>query len=130
MLPYDSPESDSNDGVLEDLNESNFDDIGIFQEDALEYISGYIIRKLNLEEYECHENSYTWVDQVSKGSLKKPSNGFLNNIKLLESVFNKHDKSEICHDRFLRKRLIEKSRSIPIPVEYFLVFGNLIGGKE
>lgn len=45
--------------ILEDLNVSGFSDIGALQEDALEYISGYIIRKLNLEEHECHENSLT-----------------------------------------------------------------------
>ena len=50
--------------------ETSFDDKGFLQEDALEYISGYIIRKLNLEEYEAHESSFTWVDPVSKGSLK------------------------------------------------------------
>ena len=55
-----------------DLVEISFDDIGILQEDALEYMSGYIIRKLNLEEYESHESSFTWVDQVSKGLLEKP----------------------------------------------------------
>lgn len=55
---------------FDDLEEMSFDDIGTLQEDALEYISGYIIRKLKLEEYECHEISYTWIDQISKGHLK------------------------------------------------------------
>ena len=63
-------EMEDKDEEFSDLVETSFDDIGILQEDALEYISGYIIRKLNLEEYESHESSFTWVDQLSKGSLK------------------------------------------------------------
>ena len=31
-----------------DLDDSDLDDIGILQEDTLEYIAGYVIRKLNL----------------------------------------------------------------------------------
>lgn len=69
---------------LDDLQCENFDDIGTLQTDALEYISGYIIRKLRLEEYKCEENSQTWVDQLSKGSLVKPSSTFVDKITSLE----------------------------------------------
>lgn len=80
----DNEEPHAND--LVDLDGSNFHDIGTLKEDALEYISGYIIRKLNLKGFECQENSFTWVDQVSKGYLKKPSRSFLEKIKCLETV--------------------------------------------
>lgn len=39
-----------------EFDESNFEDIGELEEDALEYISGYLIRKLNLQEYQSKEN--------------------------------------------------------------------------
>lgn len=35
---------------VNNLDVTSFDDIGILKEDALKYISGYIIRKLNIEE--------------------------------------------------------------------------------
>lgn len=55
---------------LMELETDRFHDFGILQDDALEYIAGYMIRKMNLEEYQCEEYSFSWVDQVSKGYLK------------------------------------------------------------
>lgn len=74
---------------FDDLDGTSFDAIGTLQVDALEYISGYIIRKLKLEGYECHESSNTWVDQISKGNLIKPSAEFVDAIKKLEGIFHK-----------------------------------------
>lgn len=37
---------------MADLREEDFVDNGILEDDAIEYISGYLIRKLNLPEYE------------------------------------------------------------------------------
>lgn len=59
--------------VIDALDTSQPDDCGFLEEDALEYISGYMLRKLRLEEHTSSESSFTWVDQVSKGYLKKPS---------------------------------------------------------
>ena len=101
-------EIEDKDEEFSDLVETSVDDIGILQEDALEYISGYIIRNLNLEEYESHESSFTWVDQVSKGYLKKASNSFLETMKFLELTFNKTNGMEISHKRNLHNRLCEE----------------------
>uniref|UniRef100_Q7M4J6 P element homolog (Lu-P1 element) n=1 Tax=Lucilia cuprina TaxID=7375 RepID=Q7M4J6_LUCCU len=98
-----------------DLDETDLDDIGILQEDALEYISGYIIRKHNLEEYQCRENTFTWVDEVSKGSLKKPSNFFLQKIKSLEVVFYNVNGREISHRTNLRQHLLNESSYVDLP---------------
>ena len=98
-----------------DLDESDLDDIGILQEDALEYIAGYMIRKLNLVEYECHQDSYTWVDQVSKGYLKKPTKQFVLKLKKLELIFYNINGNNISHSRNLKKLLIERSQFIELP---------------
>lgn len=100
---------------LEGLETDHFHDFGILQDDALEYIAGYIIRKLNLEEYQSHEYSFSWVDQVSKGYLKKPSPEFLDNIKRLEVVFESINGKEIDHHVHLKQRLFEKSIGIDLP---------------
>lgn len=46
------------------------DDTDNFQDDALEYVAGYIIRKTHLENCESNLNTFTWVNQKSNGSLK------------------------------------------------------------
>lgn len=66
---------------MADLREEDFVDNGILEDDAIEYISGYLIRKLNLPEYESHENTFTWVYLISKGYLNKPETDFVNKIK-------------------------------------------------
>lgn len=45
--------------VIDGLNTSGFDDVGILEEDALEHIAGYIIHKKNLQEYLCHQTTFT-----------------------------------------------------------------------
>lgn len=91
--------------------------IGALEEDALEYISGYIIRKLNLQEYQCHENTHTWVDQVSKGYLTKPTSLFLDKIKALEVIFYKINGLEISNRPNLRQRLVQNSELVELPEE-------------
>lgn len=105
----------SESGELDDLQCENFDDIGRLQTDALEYISGYIIRKLRLEEYKCEENSQTWVDQLSKGSLVKPSNTFVDKITSLEKLFKKRNKFNISHRPQLHRKLVEASKNVDLP---------------
>lgn len=110
----DQPNLDEEDQIG-DLDKTDLDDIGFLHEDALEYIAGYMIKKLNLEKEQCHSNSSTWVDQVSKGSLKKPSSTFLSQVKKMELIFHKINGLEIAHCRNLNKRLVEKSGSIDLP---------------
>lgn len=97
---------------MADLREEDFVDNGILEDDAIEYISGYLIRKLNLPEYESHENTFTWV---SKGYLNKPENDFVIKIKSLENIFNNINKNEICHKPKLHHRLLQSSKSIELP---------------
>lgn len=99
---------------LVDLRGEDFDDTGILKDDAIEYISGYVIRKLNLSEYESSENSFTWVDQVSKGYLKKPAPAFLEKINALEDIFNSYNKDEIDLKPKLHHCLLEASKSIEL----------------
>ena len=106
ILDYDDINTEPEEERL-DLDETDLDDIGILQEDALKYIAGYIIRKLNLEEYECHQDSYTWVDLVSKGYLKMPTKQFVSKLKKLEFIFYNINGNNISHSRNLKKLLIE-----------------------
>lgn len=66
----DEPSADDEPGVemqtetIDELSTSHTEqDCGALHEDALEYISDYIIKKLKLEEFKNSENSFTWVDQ-------------------------------------------------------------------
>lgn len=99
---------------LDDLKETNFNDSDTLKDDALEYIAGYIIRKLNLLEYESDESSYTWVDQVSKGFLKKPKSSFVSKIKCLDDIFSGENKDEISHRRGIHNHLMEKSKGVEL----------------
>lgn len=54
--------------------EENFNGL---HEDALEYIAGYIVRKLGLTEYVSNEPTFTWIDKLSRGALTKPTTTFL-----------------------------------------------------
>lgn len=99
----------------DDLDEANVDDIGVLQEDALEYVAGYIIRKHNLEEFEHCRSSFSWVDQVSKGFLKKPSESFLEQLKKLEAIFFKMNGSEILHCHSLKENRVRRSQNVNLP---------------
>ncbi|XP_050518939.1 short stature homeobox protein-like [Diabrotica virgifera virgifera] len=59
----DDAEKEEVDADVEELNQ--------LQYDALEYVSGYICKKLDLPEI-TDTSTYTWIDQVSEGGLKKP----------------------------------------------------------
>lgn len=85
---------------------SNFEDIDDLQEDALEYIAGYIIQKQNLTEFQCNQNSFTWVDEISKGFLKKPSNQFVSNLKQLENILKEINKKTTSFDPKLQHTMI------------------------
>lgn len=95
-----------------DINETYLNDSGTLVDDALEYIAGYIIQKLNLQEYESHLNTFSWVDQVSTCSLKKPKESFLVEIKKLEGVFCNLNGDHISHCQNIRQKLLEKSKAV------------------
>lgn len=62
-------------------------DIDELTEDALEYLAGYVINKLNLSDEIAKESTFTYVDEVSHGGLIKPSSTFKDQIKQLEIIF-------------------------------------------
>lgn len=65
-----------------------------FEHDSIEYLAGYIAKKLNLGQNYVYEggigsqSSYTWVDEISQGGLRKPTDSFINKINELNNVFN------------------------------------------
>lgn len=77
------------------LELQNIDELGETTYDALEYWAGYIIKKLDCENdgqitsREKNQNSWTWVNEVSKGGLIKPSQEIMLKLKLLEQIFIK-----------------------------------------
>lgn len=96
---------------------SNFEDIDDLHEDDLEYIAGYIIQKQNLTEFQCNQNSFTWVDEISKGFLKKPSNQFVSNLKQLENIFKGKNKKTTSFDPKLQHTMILDSAHVDLPLE-------------
>lgn len=97
-------------------------DLDSFQEDALEYVAGYIIRKLRLTNSKCVNNEgYTWIDQLSKGGLKKPSRIFLKNLSELEIIFDKINGDSIVQTKNVCKMMLEKctQNSLPENVKTF-----------
>lgn len=81
--------------------EEEFDSL---HEDALEYIAGFIVRKLGLTEHVSNEPTYTWVDEVSRGGLTKPSTSFLCITKQLEVVFKTFNGTTVRNcDNYLQK---------------------------
>lgn len=102
--------------IIQELSTDDIDDGDILRDDALEYVSGYIIRKCDLEEYKCRESStFTWVDQVSKGFLKKPSSAMVSCIKKLEAIFHEMNKTEISFSKNIQQCLMERSSGIELP---------------
>ena len=73
-----------------------------------------MIRKLNLVEYECHQDSYTWVYQAPKGYLKKPTIEFISYIMKLEYIFYNINGSNISHYCNLHNLLIERNQLIEL----------------
>ena len=72
----------------------------ILKEDALGYISAYIIEHW---EYQCQESSSTSVHQVLKGYLKKPDNAFVEKLKTLEENFHKINGLELSYHKNIFK---------------------------
>lgn len=61
-------------------------------EDALENLAGYIAKRCKLgegfvqESGICSASTYMWVDELSEGGLKKPTEVYLSKIKQLENI--------------------------------------------
>lgn len=109
------PDMETESEMVDKLSPAQPDDCGVLQEDALEYIAGYIIKKLKLDQYRSTENSFTWVDEVSKGFLNKPAPNFLNSLKNLESVFYKVNAKDIDHRKNLQQHLVDRSTEVELP---------------
>lgn len=65
-------------------------DIDQFHEDAVEYLAGYLIRKLKLKDEESTEANFTWVDQVS-GWFGKTQLKFCEGIGVFRASFRKDE---------------------------------------
>ncbi|XP_073816400.1 uncharacterized protein [Musca autumnalis] len=100
---------------FEDVQREPVEDVGQLQGDALEKMAGYVIWKLNLNEYEDHEKTGSWVDQISLGFLKKPNQEFLKYITSLEYVFASINGSKIDHNNNSQRRLLQLSNQVNLP---------------
>nr|AAB31526.1 O-type P element protein {exons 0-3} [Drosophila bifasciata, Peptide Transposon Partial, 757 aa] [Drosophila bifasciata] len=82
-------------------------------EDAMEYLAGYVVRKLRLSN-ESTQSGFTYVDEVSHGGLIKPSDQFTATLKHLESIFinNIHNTIEITKD--IKKKLLIAAKHVQI----------------
>lgn len=88
------------------------------QSDALEYLAGYIIKKLRhsieLNEAVCNDDkSWTYVDEVSEGGLIKPSQKFVETVSQLEAIFL-NEKNNLSSNRNIFKSLLNLSSQINI----------------
>ncbi|KAI8124612.1 Transposable element P transposase [Lucilia cuprina] len=106
-------------------------DFDCFEEDALEYVAGYIIQKLKLTNSESKndEGGFTWVNQVSKGGLKKPNSLFLNKLKQIEILFRNINGDSISNISNLTKYMLDKSSENDLPENvksFFFKIGKII----
>lgn len=62
-------------------NTCNIDE-NLHHQTVLEYISGYILKR-----FKCDPGQSQWINKVSKGGLRLPSNSFQEAINKLELVF-------------------------------------------
>ncbi|GBP17657.1 Transposable element P transposase, partial [Eumeta japonica] len=95
-----------------DFDEAYLNDAGTLADDALEYLVGYTIHRLKLQEYESHSNSSSWVDQVATCSLKKPKESFLIEFRKLEGVFGALNGDHISLRQNIRQKLLERSKAV------------------
>lgn len=99
-------------------NDDDFTDIVVdyddLHEDALEYVAGYIARRLKLGEDYVYpsgmssQSTYTWIDELSEGGLKKPTEEFLTKLKKLELIFNVINKDNINTNSNYLSNLLSK----------------------
>lgn len=94
-------------------------DISAIEFDGLESVGGYIAKKLRKKHPELgilatgnKEGSY--IDQVSEGSLYKPTQRFLNNLLHLSKIFNNEGFKPTQN---FMKNLLNKSNQVNVPEE-------------
>lgn len=105
---------------VEDYHEFKITD---FEEDAVEYIAGYIIKRLKLNGDTAVDSSYfTWVDQVSEGGLVKPHPEFVKKILCLEKLFNTVHGKTFNFDGKALGMCLDLAKSIDLPNNAKLLF--------
>ena len=92
------------------------------QEDALEYICGYILKKLNISERSSTSSNYTWVDHLSEGGLVKPTEFFTTSVKKLETIFQNENGKNLTNGTNWLKRHWEKSRDINLSQDVKILY--------
>lgn len=112
---------DTQDNINEMREDTECDDYSMeyseLEEDALEYIAGYVIKKLKLPVPPPDKSLFTWVDQLSEGGLINPGYEFASKIVLLENVFKK------CHGENVNVNIkavescINESTNVDVPLE-------------
>lgn len=118
IISLDSPEQFSL-SQFQDISTGieNRSDITELEDDAIEYLAGYLIKKLKINEHVSEDSSYTWVDQISEGGLKKPSREFQNKIKSLENIFFKCNKNDVYTGSKFLVKLLNESENVDLSIE-------------
>lgn len=93
--------------------DTDIEELNQLEYDALEYVSGYICKKLNLP-VATDTSSFTWIDQVSEGGLKKPPEELISKVHQLDIIFNNFNGPELKlkPGRKYLKTLIELAGSV------------------
>lgn len=110
-------EESSTENVDDIVNCSYLNEINEFEEDAIEYIGGYLIKKLHLNNFKSNELTYTFVDQISEGGLQKPTRIFIEKLIKLEEVFSRINYNGIYTGPQFLNYHINKSADIDLPLE-------------
>lgn len=100
-----------------ELESIDYDELS---QDALQYLGGYIIKKLGCDNLgirtsNVQNNVYTWVDQISEGGLYKPSALFYEELVKLENIFIKFNGEEFNYMNNFMKNIQLQAVSIPLP---------------
>lgn len=120
------PEIDPRNDQYNTLDESMISDSEIdlqnknwleeLQLDAIEYISGFILKKLNLKNEISDEAYFSWIDHVTEGGLKKPHPKFISKITELEHIFRDINGNKLCSNEQFLKYHIDKSFNVDLPL--------------
>lgn len=107
---------DCDDQINADLEQEDFSACySEFEEDAIEYIAGYIIKKLKLQISTPDESVFTWVDQVSEGGLTKPDRSFTIKIMSLDNVFKQVHGETFDVEKKAIESCMNRSNDVDLP---------------
>nr|AAT95992.1 transposase [Drosophila willistoni]AAT95996.1 transposase [Drosophila willistoni] len=101
--------------VDEMLSNIDFTEMDELTEDAMEYIAGYVIKKLRISDKVKENLTFTYVDEVSHGGLIKPSEKFQEKLKELECIFlhyTNNNNFEITNN--VKEKLILAARNVDV----------------